>query len=867
MNKIFLLSTSCAALLVLPTNLYAQGSSEAEARTTQDRGIGVEDIVVTAQKREQSLQDVPVAVTALTENMIQANRITNIQDLSGLAPNVVIRPAAGGSAVPTFSMRGITSYGVVPGSDKQVSINLDGVYISATRGAVFELPDIARIEVLRGPQGTLFGRNATAGAVSIVTREPSGVMAGRFEAGIGNYDQRRVRFSVETPKVGPFSAYLSFVSNKRRGDVRNLGAGTRWDRSGSGTFDNQKYDTDEGVQYSPEYLGSKDVDTYFAALKFEPSSDFKLVYRFDLADDHSTPEANGVVAINTSASGGAGGVIIGALANNQPIGGGPFGPIIFAPSGKRPKEVNNFWTTPSHLKNLGHSLTLDFQAADNLSVRSITAYRKAYLNAAISQVGGLGGLVLTEGAVEALAPVYIPNYALIPEANRPAALAGLAASFGGLGSRLVDVGINVQNESKQWSQEFQFNYQSDLVNLTIGGIYFRSDDRSGPSQFTRTTSNLTFMPATGEVPLGQTGVSYNYATSIAGYAQAELHLSDAFDLVLGGRLTNDKKNGSYFAGLTPAGVTTGTFIPTRPDCPATSNPVGECRFDGIYQGIQRSSFDYSDTRFIYSIGFNYQPHRDFLGYVKYSTGYVSGGSIGGVAFKPETVKSWEGGIKADFFDRRVRTNLALFYAQYKDVQTSQSGRNVGRPDLGTAIITGLDEKTYGFEVEATFVPVEGLTLGSSLGYTHIKYENISGLLLSSVAVPGSTTTEYLPNGTPKWTGNLYANYETPPIFGDATLYFHVDGNWRSSLRANPNPERSVATPQFAPVDTLPSRWLLNSRVALRNIPIGPGSLEFAVWGRNLTDDKSASFPLVTPFMASTSYQAARTYGLEVIMKY
>lgn len=132
----------------------------------------VEEIVVTAQKREQSVQDVPIAVTAISEASIEANRITSVQDLSGLAPNVIVRPTAGGSAIPSFSMRGLTSFGVVPGSDKQVSINLDGVYISATRGALFELPDIARIEVLRGPQGTLFGRNATAGAVSIVTKDP-----------------------------------------------------------------------------------------------------------------------------------------------------------------------------------------------------------------------------------------------------------------------------------------------------------------------------------------------------------------------------------------------------------------------------------------------------------------------------------------------------------------------------------------------------------------------------------------------------------------------------------------------------------------------------------------------------------------------
>lgn len=163
--KVILCGCRVAALTCFSN---AAGAQEAEA------GQKLQDIVVTAQKREKNLQNVPVAITALSTDTLRANRITDVGQLSGLAPNLTARVSAGGSNIASFTMRGVTSYGSVPGSDKEISIYLDGVYISTAWASLFELPDVQRIEVLRGPQGTLFGRNATAGAISIVTRDPTG---------------------------------------------------------------------------------------------------------------------------------------------------------------------------------------------------------------------------------------------------------------------------------------------------------------------------------------------------------------------------------------------------------------------------------------------------------------------------------------------------------------------------------------------------------------------------------------------------------------------------------------------------------------------------------------------------------------------
>ncbi len=224
-NRVVLLAGTALAV-ALPTAVAAQDGAEAEG--------GLQEIIVTAQKREQSMQDVPIAITALTGDALATNRVTTVSDLTGLAPGVIVRTAAGGSQLPSFSIRGAISYGVVPGSDKQVSIYIDGVYLAAARGAIFDLPDVERIEMLRGPQGTLFGRNATAGAVSISTREPTGEPGVKAALTLGNYDQKRFRLSMDLPQMGPFSGYVSYVHNYKRGDIRNAGAGQVWNRTAAG---------------------------------------------------------------------------------------------------------------------------------------------------------------------------------------------------------------------------------------------------------------------------------------------------------------------------------------------------------------------------------------------------------------------------------------------------------------------------------------------------------------------------------------------------------------------------------------------------------------------------------------------------------
>ncbi|HEX7856874.1 MAG TPA: TonB-dependent receptor [Sphingobium sp.] len=806
-----LLSTILGAAAIVPAHAFAQAAS------TEG---GLEEIVVTAQKREQSLQDVPIAITAVTANTLEVNRVASVSDLSGLAPGVIVRTAAGGSQVPSFSIRGAISYGVVPGSDKQVSIYIDGVYLGSGRGAIFDLPDTERIEMLRGPQGTLFGRNSTAGAVSVSTRDPSGEVGVKAAFTVGNYDQYRMRISVDTPQIGPFSAYGTFVHNYKRGDIRNAGAGAVWDRRAAGL----------GVSRSPQWLGTKDSDSYFAAVKFEPSDSFKTVYKFDYSREQGSAEGTGLVGINSAAPGI--GALLAPLLNT--LIATQATPVNIAFDGKRPSAVNNSWVIPSDQKTYGHSLTSTLVLNDQLSVKNILAYRYSHIFTP-SPIDGFSGLPLTQQSVVPLATFQAIAGGL-PASFIPLIAAGLQSQ---VGQPFVTLGVQAESYSKQWSDELQINYNSELMTVTAGGIWFHSNDQNGALAIPGTTA---FSVVPNGVVTGSQAVNYNQATSLAAYAQLELHVTPQLDLVGGARITYDHKTGSLVTGPANALI---SFPP----------------------------FDYKKTKPNFLVGVNYKPNQNILLYGKFSTAFVSGGSVSGLEFLPETATSWEAGIKADLLDRRLRTNLSLFHVVYKNLQTAQSATNF--PNLfptppypagfansvGTIIIPqGGPVRAQGFEFEATAAPVRGLTVGGSLSYTDTKFDKVNPALVAQ------SLGDYEPALRAKWTGGLWGQFETQPIVGETTLLLRADASWHSLFWLSQN--RVAKFPAFAGIQTVGASWNVNARAALRNINIGGVNTELAFWVRNLTQNREATFALQTlALIGSANYVPARTFGADLTVKF
>jgi iron complex outermembrane receptor protein len=257
---------------------------------------------------------------------------------------------------------------------------------------------------------------------------------------------------------------------------------------------------------------------------------------------------------------------------------------------------------------------------------------------------------------------------------------------------------------------------------------------------------------------------------------------------------------------------------------------------------------------------NYKPNNDVLVYAKYSTGFLSGGAVGPFSFEPETVKSWEVGMKSDFLDRRLRVNAAIWEANYKHSQSSQSGQNVGQPQLGVVVIDNGPLDAYGAELEVTVVPTQGLTLNGSLGYTHTKLTDPN-----PIAAQGQP---YLMTGRPKWIGAVNAQYETQPLYGDAYLVFRADANYKGKERSIPNPNIETFTPAFAPYEFINAQWIVNARVSMRDIKVAGSTAEVGVWAKNLFDNKSVAYPFPFGDIGYTaSYLPARTYGVDLIFTF
>ena len=221
---------------------------------------------------------------------------------------------------------------------------------------------------------------ATAGAISITTRDPNGKLGAEADFTIGNYDQRRERVTLSSPQIGPFSAYVTFVHNYKRGDVRNTAAGTPWDRTVS--------PSPQGiVTTAAPYLGTVNSDSWFAALKFQPTANFKMVYKYDDDEENGSPEYAGVAAYDPNS-------LVAALVYDHPGAG------IYSGT-QRPDFGSNGFSIPSEERVSGHNLTATWNATDDITVKNVFAIRQTYMWTANS-LDGFGGKAGEFGDMDAV---------------------------------------------------------------------------------------------------------------------------------------------------------------------------------------------------------------------------------------------------------------------------------------------------------------------------------------------------------------------------------------------------------------------------------------------------------------------------------
>lgn len=798
----YLLRTSgivLVALVATPALAAADAAPKvAAAQTSGSNGSQVEEIIVTAQRREESLQKVPVAVTAISQQQIEQLRVTSVRSLAGIAPSLQIN-AQGQQSNPTIIIRGIAS-GVSSNSvDPKVGIYIDGVYIGRAVGSLLDFSDIRRIEVLRGPQGTLFGRNATSGAISVTTLTPKGEWGVRATGSYGNYNAWRGKVSLDLPQIGPFSVRLSFLHDQIDGDVRNLIAGK--------TLNVALRAAEFGTLRFVDRLGERKVDGVQVAVRGEFGK-LTADYRFDYSDTKSSGRAMQNLGVIPDTSG----QLLAPIVALQPFFGG-----ITNAGTTGPLDAVAAATSQEHIVTQGHSLTLTLNVNDHFTVKSITSLRKVRQDPGIFDLGAAGGLRFT----------FQQLGALITPGLTPAQIQGALfnpANVPGPNDYFFPLLTARDTSQSQFSQELQFQLMHDAYQLTAGLFYFH--ERAPATEvlgILEPTPSATIVPSPFDAIFGS-GLTRTVGrnNSLAGYGQLTWHVTDTIDLTGGLRGTIDNRE---------------LLIS------AISGAQGGSLGVGTYK-VEYKKLTYTGIA-------TWRPTPDATLFAKVATGYVSGGILSGIPYRPENLTSYEVGAKTQFLNNRVRLNISAYANDYKDLQTQNfiNGRQFF-DNAGKA-------KIKGFEAEAEVVPVNGLILSGNIAYTDLKYDQF---VLNGVDVASFARPTYFS----KWTARAAAAYNSPEIGSSgARVTALVEGRYRSSYYLTSTPLRNILTGAVALEDQnrQPAYWLVNGRLGIADLAVGGSKVSLSVFGDNILDKRYISFG--APVLLFTgSYDRGRTYGVE-----
>lgn len=482
---------SAVCLAAIATESVAQ-----QADNTASTGA-LESVVVTAQRRSENLQIVPVAVTAVTAEQLESRGVQNSTDLSGMAPNFHIQAGRGGGA-PFTGVRGIVGINTGANRDNSLAFYVDGVNVARVQGQNFDVADLERVEILLGPQGTLFGRNATAGAINLITKAPTGEFGIKQDVSLYNNDGRRYKTRLDLPAWRGLSASISYLHDEQDGYVSNpkppgyTGVWPiEWDfsQAGFGIF---------GKFRSPEKTGGHETDAGLFALKYEPEGidGLRLDLKFDVSETSViTPAEQAFSFVADSPA---------AVALYQPVvdaqpGVGGIAPISLTRLGSIP-------TMASFMKDLdtrGVSLTATYEASDNLTVKNIFGYRKLEVCCGGNEAQGLGGLLDPAGS------------------GAPYRVDGISLS---------------RNVTDSVQDEVQVLVTTESFDLTAGVYFFQEETVTDSVGFGGGVKLLT--PPRGSTTLGTTN-SNNSSFSV--FAQGTWHATDKLNVTLGARQNWDRR--------------------------------------------------------------------------------------------------------------------------------------------------------------------------------------------------------------------------------------------------------------------------------------------------------------------------------------
>jgi iron complex outermembrane receptor protein len=661
-NKLKLLNPaiqSAIAVLMLSSGAtaYAQDAGGAPAATGEE---AVTKVVVTARRREESLQDVPVSVTAFSADQLSKVATPDITALSVALPNTTLKASRATNSTLTAFIRGVGQQDPVAGYEQGVGIYLDDVYLARPQGALTDIYDLERIEVLRGPQGTLYGRNTIGGAVKYVTRKLGPKTDVRLRGTIGDYGQKELVATASTPLTETARIGATVAKFRRDGFGTNL-------FTGKGNYD-------------------KDVTAARLSAEFTPTPDLFIRIAGDITQDDSNPKNGHRLTVGRTS-------------------GAPILPNEFDTRGNLLKALGH----DQNVKAKGISATVEYTINQDWSFKSITAARndKSY------------------------API---DFDALP---------------------VVDMEVPALYKNRQFSQEFNVTYTGERLQ-GVAGIYYMD-----ANAFNEFDTILAGAVATSTYTMGDIDTK-----AWAIYADGSYNLTDAFSVSLGGRYTVDQRDAEvlrqiYFGlgGTPPLGNTGALLFRTDTD-------------------LRGGVLSRKDKKFTPRVAVNYKVNSDHNVYASYSEGFKGGGfdprlnvvgtriplSTAYAGYAPETIETYEMGLKSAFNGGRITTNAAVFYSDYQDVQIPGSvaidTNGDGRDDSFAGVTTNAGKaEIKGVELEAIANLAPNFMVAGMYSYIDAQYKEY---IVAGANVAGQRVFQ----NTPKNSANLRFNYDIPlPVLG------------------------------------------------------------------------------------------------------
>ena len=856
MKSIHMLLAGVAVLVAPTTAAFAQDGevTTQEATTgTGDDAYSDNDIIVTATRRDQAAQDVPLAVSVVGGEQLANAGVVDIRGIQQLAPSLKTTTGQSSATGAVLSIRGIGTAGDNPGFEPAVGVFIDGVFRSRAGVALAELPPIERVEVLRGPQGTLFGRNTSAGALNITTQKPKFELGGYVEGSYGNLNEIEIKAGVTGPVSEQLALRLDGGYHKRDGYIRDVNSDNR----------------------------INNIDRYFVrgqALFENEDVSFRLIGDYAKTDESCCGAVNtlsglaifpGIDASSSSALALVGTNVIRNFAGVPALGGttGTIG-IPNYTRGSRDMAVTPGRDLAEAVNEWGVSGELNWDFG-NATLTSITAYRDwdAKRNQDIDFSG--------------LDRAYRDNYRTsIKDFTQELRLQGTA--FNDKLDWLV--GGFYLNEKLTLNDTVRFGAQADqYVDGVISGLS-RSPGLPNGVQLFGTLGPA--VPVFGGVPLprtpngaGQQNDAYKVDTqAFAVFTHNIINFTDNLSLTLGVRYNHETKDietdlnsvvpacsfflspasAAYRAGLQAANLYGPAFL-------LTCNPTVNSEFNGVRSG------DRSESEFTGTAKLSFKVNDDVLVYGGYDRGYKSGGynldrgsfdsvllpipnsnpvrfgngaQIEDLEFGNETVDAYEIGIKTNF-TRQFQFNASLFYSDFKNYQSNRfSGTNF--------VVLNFDKLVAkGVELESIIRPHPDLAF--NLGYTYVdaKATDASPLAGGDNGRQASNQPKHTITGAMTW---------TPQISEGVGGLFHVDYRVNSDA--------------FPLNDTLARRFTANDGFGIVNLRAGVnfGDGKYSVEGyvENLFDTyyNITAFPIPEQGNSYAVYPSApRFYGVKVAAKF